>query len=587
MPWKPSVPGEIPTLGYYVIDWMTEYLARPAWAEYEPFVPYLEQEEFILKWYAIDPRTGRFLYDRALLGRPRGWGKSPVLAALCAVEGLGDVVPDGWDADGQPVGRPWTHRTPNIGVCAVSEDQADYTWQPLLEMIREHPFITDAYPGLEPFDTIINLPRGKIEQRTASGRTQKGAPFTFATLDQTEEWVPSNGGPALAHKIRMNAAKNGGRTVEAPNAYVPGDGSVAEASHQMRRAVEEGRAKSKTLLIDHREAEPDTDLTNRRSLVLGLRKAYGDSSGHKGGCVLHKPPCPPGHVDLEPLINRAWDLASDENEIKSDILNQVTGLSDAWVTDPEWEAAYDEYADWPEKRDPVVLGFDGSLGRKKGKADATAFVMVGVVTGVAYCRPEWVWEEPDDWKKKPRNKGKTWKPPVKAVSTTLDDIMREFGVVGFYGDPHGWETQFKQWERKYGRRLKVKATANQPITYWPRAKATGAEGAKNQASARPSTVSTPQSVVEAVEVTQKAIVERELTHNGSAVLRRHVLNARMRPARNGYLIYKEYPQSPKKIDAAYALVLAWKCRLDALGVKGIRKSPSRQPVQPQEVLVLT
>ncbi len=49
-------------------------LAAPARGEYEPFVPYLEQEDFILRWYAIDPRTGRFKYNRGLIGRPRGWG---------------------------------------------------------------------------------------------------------------------------------------------------------------------------------------------------------------------------------------------------------------------------------------------------------------------------------------------------------------------------------------------------------------------------------------------------------------------------------------------------------------------------------
>src|SRR5699024_12749204 len=82
-------------------------LAAPAVDEYEPFVPYREQEDFILRWYALDPQSGRFVYRRGLYGRPRGHGKSPLLAALCVVEALADVVPDGWDADGQPVGGPW------------------------------------------------------------------------------------------------------------------------------------------------------------------------------------------------------------------------------------------------------------------------------------------------------------------------------------------------------------------------------------------------------------------------------------------------------------------------------------------------
>src|SRR6187200_2223511 len=135
MPWQPTEEGEIPTLGWYVIDWMAENLAAPAKAEYEPFVLYAEQEDFVLKWYALDPVTGKFLYRRALIGRPRGWGKSPLLAALACCEALGDVVPAGWDAAGQPVGMPWRRiKTPLVHIAAVSEEQTGNTWQPMIEM---------------------------------------------------------------------------------------------------------------------------------------------------------------------------------------------------------------------------------------------------------------------------------------------------------------------------------------------------------------------------------------------------------------------------------------------------------------------
>ena len=45
--------------------------AAPGKLEYEPFCPYREQEDFIFRWYEIDPRTGRFKFHRGLLGRPR------------------------------------------------------------------------------------------------------------------------------------------------------------------------------------------------------------------------------------------------------------------------------------------------------------------------------------------------------------------------------------------------------------------------------------------------------------------------------------------------------------------------------------
>ena len=81
MPWKPSEPGEVPTLGYQVLDWIAENLAAPDRAVYEPFVLYREQAEFVLRFYELDPRTGRRRRRRAVISRPRGWGKSPLLAA--------------------------------------------------------------------------------------------------------------------------------------------------------------------------------------------------------------------------------------------------------------------------------------------------------------------------------------------------------------------------------------------------------------------------------------------------------------------------------------------------------------------------
>lgn len=74
MPFRPSYPGEYPTLGWGVIEWMEQVLATPDRADYEPLRLYREQAEFVLKFYRIDPDTGHRKYHRALLGRPRGWG---------------------------------------------------------------------------------------------------------------------------------------------------------------------------------------------------------------------------------------------------------------------------------------------------------------------------------------------------------------------------------------------------------------------------------------------------------------------------------------------------------------------------------
>lgn len=537
MPWRPSVPGEVPTLGYQIIDWIAANLAAPGKADYEPFILYREQEDFILRWYELDPLTGRFKYHRGLLGRPRGWGKSPLLGALAIVEGLADCLPDGWDAAGQPVGRPWASvRTPWVHIAAVSEEQTKNTWRPLLEMLRSGP-VLDNYPGVDPLDSAVVLPRGRIEQITASARSTKGAPIVFATLDQTEEWVPSNGGPRLAQAIRTNAAKNGGRTLESPNAFIPGEDSVAEQSAAFAALIAEGRAKNTGLLYDHREAPASTELGDVDSLITGLRFAYGDSSGHPGGCVIHTPPCPPGHTSLEALVEQVFDPASDVQILRSDLLNQITHASDSWVSSPEWRACYKEavIAD----RDIVVLGFDGSKGRARGKADATALIGCRVSDGHLFEVE--VWEQPSG------PTGKDWSPNALQVDAAVRRCFDRWNVVAFYADPSGWAEWIAKWEAAFGRRLRVKASQREPIAAWPRGKATAA--------------------VDAVEQLRVAISNGECTHDGSGALTRHVLNARRRKARTGYLIYKAYPESPDKIDAAYAAVMAWKARNDAIAAR--------------------
>lgn len=559
MPWKPSEPGEVPTLGYYVIDWIAENLAAPGRMDYEPFVPYLEQEDFILRWYEIDPATGRFKYHRGLLGRPRGWGKSPLLGALAIVEGLADVVPDGWDANGQPVGKPWsTIRTPLVHIAAVSEEQTRNTWQPLLEMVRNGP-VLDEYRGLDPLDTVVFLPRGEIRQITTSARTTKGAPIVFATLDQTEEWVPSNNGPKLAQAIRTNAAKNGGRTLESPNAFIPGQNSVAEASAAYAADIREGRARNDGLLYDHREAPADTDMSDVDSLTWGLRVAYGDSSAHPDGCVIHDPPCVPGHSELESLIEQVFDPASDVQQLRADLLNQITHASDSWVSATEWGACVDA-GKVVNDRDVIVLGFDGSRGRSKGKADATALIGCRVRDGFLFeIGDRSVWEPPRrELTRRDRDKTgnlSSWTPPVAEIDAVVKMAFQRYSVVGFYADPSGWTEHVAKWEARFGAQLKVKASGESKIAAWPRGKSTNA--------------------VEAVKRLHSAITNAECCHDGSLALTRHVLNARRRATRTGYLLYKAYPDSPDKIDAAYAAVMAWKARLDAIAAGlGKRKRQS-------------
>lgn len=525
MPWKPPEPGAVPTLGYDVIDWIAEYLSAPDQPDYKPFILYPEQEDFVLRFYELNPRTGKRRFRRGVISRPRGWGKSPFLAAVACVEALGPVVPDGWDANGWPVGKPWSEvRTPLVQVAAVSETQTKNTWSPLLEML-DGPAL-DAYPGLEPLDTFVNLPRGRIEPVTSSARTVKGNRAVFAVLDQTEEWVRSNNGVRLASTIRINAAKVGGSTIESPNAFVPGEGSVAEDSAAFWAAIQEGRAKDDGLFYDHREAPPETDMGDRESLLSGLAHVYKDSANVNGG-----------HVDLDVIARTIWDFGIDAQTARADFLNQITHASDAWLSQPEWAGRVDVekvVADGEQ----ITLGFDGSRARARGVADATALIACRVSDGHLFePLAVSVWEQPAN--------AVDWQVPTSEVEAAVVAIFRRWNVVGFYCDPAKWESYVAGWEARYHQGLKAKATRDHPCEWWM----TGGRAHRT---------------VRALEQFHSAVVDGELTHDGSAALTRHVLNARRRPSRSGLQIAKEHPDSARKIDAAVAGVLAWQARLDAI-----------------------
>lgn len=572
MPWRPQVEGEYPTLGWYVLEWMSAMLAAPDRVEYEPFVPTLEQGEFVLRYYELDPITGRRVVQRAVLGRPRGWGKSPFLAALAIVEALADVYPSGWDADGQPVGRPWaTVRTPYVKLAAVSEDQTAYTWNPLKEMLAGP--VLDWYPGVEPLDRIVNLPRGYIQPMTSSATTAKGDPAVFVVMDQTETWVPGNRGPTLHTNLLNNITKTSGSAIESPNAFVAGEKSVAETTTKAWMQQVQGRTKADIgIFVDHREAPGDTDLSDYDSLVRGLRVAYGDSSDHPDGCLLHTPPCSPGWAPIEDYVRRIWQPDADPEVSKADFLNMVTSPTNAFTDAATWSAQKRTDID-PIDGELIVLGFDGSRGRAKGKPDATALIGCRVEDGHLFeLGAGSVWEAPDR-----KDQWAGWQPSIPVIEAAIEDAFKRFRVVAFYCDPaRDWRSHVNAWEARFGPKLmripvagggdrtrQIRATRDHPFEWWMTGGRTG-------------------QVQRAIEDFEGALLNGDLTHDGSDGLTRHMLNAR-RGLRSGKLaLVKASDYSEHKIDAAVAAVLAWQARLDAVAA-GARKPARTQFALPTRI----
>ena len=494
---------------------------------------------------------------------------SPFLAAIAAFEALGPCRFAGWDAEGQPVGQPWNvERKVEITLLAVSEEQTRNAFEPMKEMMNGDNLLY-AYPGVEVLETRILLPyNGLIMPRTSSARSLEGKPQLFTIADQTETWVPSNGGDRLGAVAKRNLSKVDGTLLEAPNAFVPGEGSFAETTWEAWQKGRAGETYRDNILYDSRDWG-DPDLNDPSSIVAGLEYAYGDSLKSPTGCKIHTPPCgvkgspyPGGWVNINGVLDDVFDPATTLSDAARYFGNKPHASADAFVpyevlTAATVENLEAEGIDAVTRHDPVVVGFDGSWGRSRGVTDATAIVAMRVSDGLSWAVR--VWEQPDN------AQGRDWEPPRAEIDDTMRRFIQDFNVVDGLFDPAGWEALAAEWESMIQKKRNGSRRANGAgfgTMLWR----------GNQLN----------KVAEATKALRIALYEKEVMLTGPNVLVRHLTNAQYRETRAGKIMYKESPSSARKIDAAYALMLAYQSKL-RVSAKGYRITPARPSAAPMRL----
>jgi len=521
----PSFPASQATLGWGIADFIESYLLQPDGDNAgDPFRLTDEQLRFLLWAYAVDEH-GRFLYRRAVLRRAKGWGKSPFLAALCLAELLGPVRFDYFDDEGDPVGK--RHPMPWVVIAGVSETQTENTMSAIRAMSEDSALVDDF--GLDVGLTRILVPGGgKLHPITASSSSQEGARPSFAVMDETHHWTRSNGGWALAKVIRRNLAKSrdgSARAIETTNAHEPGADSVAEGSYAAWRSEAEGRTKASGLLYDTREAPMSVDLSDEASLRAGLRAAYGDATW----------------LDEDRLVGEVYDLDTPPEEARRFYLNQIVAAADSWISPAELGANDKPNGTPLAPGDEVTLGFDGAL-----TDDSTVLIAVRLSDGAPFVLG--AWEKPEG----PRGEG--WYVEKGAVRGVVGYAHSTYSVVAFFSDVAYWETDVDAWRDEYGETYRVKATTRHAVAWDMRG---------HQAD-----------TVRGVEALHRSLTDVEVPliphrlpdgRDGLAILRGHTLNARRRPNRWGISFGKETRESPKKVDAVAAWVLARMARTAVLG----------------------
>lgn len=403
MPWKgPSYSGEFPSLGWAVSDWITEQLVNPD-GEHAgaPLVLTDEQLEFFVRFYRLDPKTGRNVYRRGMIVRPKGWGKSPLLAAYAIASACGPVRFKGWDANGEPVGAP--PPTPWVQIAAVSEDQTANTYRALMGMVGMGSPVVDNY-NLDVGLTRINIPGGGlIEPVTASSGSREGQRVTDGVLDETHLWLPENRGIRLAATIRRNVGKMDGRSLESTNAWAPGEGSVAESSAKATEAKEPG------ILIDHLLPVGDVSLSNKTELRRAVRHVYGDAVGR--------------WIDVNRILAEIRDPATTEEDGRRFYLNQVTARTDQWVDAKQWSTLAGNLR--PPAGAAITAGFVGLAYQGAALigcslADGTLFEIGTWETGAEMV-------------------------PRSEVNADVEAMMAGYTVRRFYVDPREWTDSLDAW----------------------------------------------------------------------------------------------------------------------------------------------
>jgi hypothetical protein len=516
MPWRgPEEPGEFPTLGYDVGEWIEARCVIPdGYQMGHQLVLTDEMWKFLIHYYRLYPHAAQWPAPDALqytggqLRRVQKWGKDPFGAAIIWAEALGPTRFDGWTAAGEPVGAPYP--SPLIVCLGTSEEQTANTYRPLLSMARRGPLIDT--PGIDVGETRVVLPSGgQIDPVTTSARARLGAPLTFLTITESHLFTLQGGFRRVCGAVKRNVAGMDGRWLELTNGWDPTEASEAQIT---------GDSGDERVLVDTIEPHRVEDLEDTEAVYAELVRQYGDSAREKGGWVNVK-----GRILHE--VQSARHMEADRRRF---FLNELVVGESVFVDPIRWDLAARD--DQLRPGDAIALGFDGAKYQ-----DSTALVASRLSDARLFALR--VWE-------RPANAPADWKVPSPEVDRVLRDTFAAYKVAYLFADPWRWQDYLDVW-----------------AAAWP-----------DRVVEFPTNVE--QRMDKAIERFVTSFAAGEITHDGSEDLAKHCKNAvivkgsrkKARPGEDE-TIQSHYLKLAKRgdgmwIDMAVAAVLAHQARGQAI-----------------------
>lgn len=508
-----------PSLGGQVCDFIEERAVfGPGSLKGRPARLDAEKRAAVWRAYEVFPKghelEGRRRFRRVGLSWRKGTAKTEFAAWLAFVElhPEGPVRFGGWDASGDPVGRPVAD--PYIPMVAFTEEQVEeLAYGALYAVVTEGPDADLFDAGLDRILRIDHRGRadGKAEALSGSPNARDGARTTFQHFDEPHRmYLPKL---LSAHETMLGNLPK--RPLEDPwslettTAGQPGQGSVAEKTHTEAEQIAAGLIEDPELFYFHREAGPSHDLSS----LDGRIAAVSDATGPVGEFG-------PGQFRD---IARQWDRnGADKAYLERVWLNRWV-QSSAQAFDPvRWDEL--STAEPIEAGSFITLGFDGARFR-----DATAIVATDITTGVQMLVG--LWERPPD--------ADEWEVPEEEVTATIAETMASFEVWRLYADPPHWTETVGAWSSRW---------PDQIVEWWTNHK---------------------RRMALANRAYREAMDSGAVTHDGNSLLARHIAAAGRKDTtlidEDGaalWLLGKQHEE--RKFDAAMAAVLSWAARLDAL-----------------------
>lgn len=426
----PEYPGEVPTLGYAVGDWLEENFIVPSGLKAgQPLRLYDEQWEFLLNHYRLHPDaqpfTGAeaFYYSGSLLVGPQKSGKSPLMGMVISAEAIGPTVFAGWDENGRPMGQ--AHPNPFIQILGSVKEQAQNVILPTTELLKHVEHLVD---GLDAGATRIKLPKGTIQFTTSVATSRLGAPLTSVVFTESQLFNESNGLAETARTLVRNVRGMNGRWISDTNPPSPIETSwalqVMESADEdvyiyYRDPKNKPDGSPEIPIID-----PDDPLFDPDALTYHIRYVYGSALTSSGG-----------HVPESVIFKEMTRRTTGKGQALRFYGNCMVSLDEDLLHGTTWR---------DQARSDIVLedgarvgvGFDGSVTR-----DCTVLSIFDVDKKTVHVFRSWT---------RPKDAPEGWKVPIAEVMAAMDEIQERYDVGVVFLDPFYWETQASVWSEKYG-----------------------------------------------------------------------------------------------------------------------------------------